>query len=121
MTRIMLPYNRSILIDICNESLKNLTKSFDIRDDHETIEKLAILINDDGTAHTTLLAVFYTLLNIDQQMKENICMSESDILHAKLTKFYLDLRNEAVRPFFCQSEMSVLRFVEMVAEQWTVA
>ena len=52
--------------------------------------------------HAQQVAIFFLLLNIDRELKQKLMGLDSN--HSKLTRFYLDLRQELVTGFFCSSQ-----------------
>ena len=55
-----------------------------------------------GAPHAQQVALFFLLLNIDRELKQKLMRLDKN--HKKLTRFYLDLRNELVTGFFCTSQ-----------------
>lgn len=63
----------------------------------------------DSLPHSTLLAVFFLLLNADSVLKSRIAQRESNT--RKLTRFMLDLNKYAVIPFLNTDDISLADFV----------
>ncbi len=55
-----------------------------------------------GAPHAQQAAIFFLLLNIDRELKQRLMGLDKN--HSKLTRFYLDLRQELVTGFFCSSQ-----------------
>ena len=55
-----------------------------------------------GAPHAQQVAIFFLLLNIDRELKQRLMGLDKN--HSKLTRFYLDLRQELVTGFFCSSQ-----------------
>ena len=55
-----------------------------------------------GAPHVQQVAIFFLLLNIDRELKQKLMALDKN--HRKLTRFYLDLRQELVTSFFCSSQ-----------------
>ena len=79
------------------------------------------MAHDSTQPHTIHLALLFLLLNVDQELKQKIMVSENTHMHAKLTRFFLDLKNEAVAPFFCNENMTATQLVVKAQELWQIA
>ena len=119
--RIMLPVNSELLLKVCHRSINTLSVKFNIPQNSSIMLQLRGLLTSEHCSYTTHLALLFLLLNVDQELKEDIMQSEHVHLHAKLTRFFLDLRNEAVRVFFCKESMQSAQFVTLVQELWQIA
>ncbi len=68
--------------------------------------------------HAQQVALFFLLLNIDRELKQRLMRLDSN--HGKLTRFYLDLRQELVTGFFCSSQ-DVRTFAGKCREGYLIA
>ena len=68
--------------------------------------------------HAQQVALFFLLLNIDRELKQKLMGLDKN--HAKLTRFYLDLRQELVTGFFCSSQ-DVRTFAGKCREGYLIA
>ena len=68
--------------------------------------------------HAQQVAIFFLLLNIDRDLKQKLMGLDSN--HRKLTRFFLDLRQELVTSFFCSSQ-SVLHFALACKQGFLIA
>ena len=102
---------------IC-ESLDTLKSEFFADAPCEGLELLRRYVSSDATVHTHKVAVFFLLLNIDEKMKQK--MMQMDQNHAKLARFFLDLRKELVTVFFCTSQPAN-QFVQQCRETYLIA
>jgi hypothetical protein len=68
--------------------------------------------------HAQQVAIFFLLLNIDRQLKQKLMGLDSN--HGKLTRFFLDLRQELVTSFFCSSQ-PVLHFALKCRQGYLIA
>ena len=98
--RIISPINANYL-DLCiEESLASLKREFFAHEACEALEKLRRYAR--GAVHAHKVGIFFLLLNIDRNMKEKLMLADKN--HAKLARFFLDLRHELVTVFFCSSQ-----------------
>ncbi len=68
--------------------------------------------------HAQQVVIFFLLLNIDRELKHKLmCL---DKIHGKLTRFFLDLRQELVTCFFCSSH-PVRSFADKCREGYLIA
>ena len=79
------------------------------------------MAGDTSQSHTSHPALLFLLLNVDQELKQDIMLSENTHMHAKLTRFFVDLKDEAVRPFFCNESMTSTELVAKAQELWQIA
>jgi hypothetical protein len=106
-------------MEICiRESLDTLKNEFFGDAQCECIELVRSYVSSDETVHAHKVAVFFLLLNIDEKMKQK--MMRLDQNHAKLARFFLDLRKELVTVFFCTSQ-PVHQFVQQCRETYLIA
>ena len=84
----------------------------------EGIERLRGYVGRAETAHAHKVGVFFLLLNIDRTLKQK--MMDADRNHAKLVRFFSDLRTELVTGFFCTAQ-PVLGFVLQCREVYLIA
>ena len=117
----MMPLNHSLLRKLCSRSLTTLGTQFDVKMNTHAVVQLKNLTADENCPHTTHLALFFLLLNVDQKLKEDIMKAENKHMHPKLTRFFLDLKDEAVRPYFCDESLSNECLVAKAEELWTLA
>ena len=68
--------------------------------------------------HAQQVALFFLLLNIDRELKGKLMRLDSN--HRKLTRFFLDLRQELVNGFFCSSQ-PVLHFAVRCKQGYLIA
>jgi hypothetical protein len=71
-----------------------------------------------GAPHAQQVAIFFLLLNIDRELKHRLMCLDNN--HSKLTRFYLDLRQELVTGFFCSSQ-DVRTFAGKCKEVYLIA
>ena len=116
-----MPLNHSLLRKLCSRSLTTLETQFDVKMNTHAVVQLKNLAADETCPHTTHLALFFLLLNVDQKLKEDIMKAENKHMHPKLTRFFLDLKDEAVRPYFCDESLSNECLVAKAEELWTLA
>ena len=119
--RIMMPVNHALLLCLCKQSLATLSKRYSLPENTVAVANLNAMVNDRNQSHTVHLALLFLLLNVDQELKQRIMFSENTHMHAKLTRFFLDLKNEAVAPFFCNENMTATQLVVKSQELWQIA
>ena len=98
--RIIAPVNDKYLGACIEESLAFLQKEFFPKEPCAALEKLRSYARRAVHAHK--VGIFFLLMNIDRTLKQK--MMDSDENHAKLARFFLDLRQELVTVFFCSSQ-----------------
>ena len=98
--RIIAPVNGKYLDACIEESLAFLQKEFFPKEPCAALEKLRSYARRAVHAHK--VGIFFLLMNIDRTLKQK--MMDSDKNHAKLARFFLDLRQELVTVFFCSSQ-----------------
>ena len=92
--------NAPYMLACIDESLDFLQREFFGEKQCEALD--ALRRHAPGAPHAQQVAVFFLLLNIDRELKHKLmCLDKN---HSKLTRFYLDLRNELVTGFFCSSQ-----------------
>ena len=98
--RIIAPVNDKYLDACIADSLAFLQKEFFPKEPCAALEKLRSYARRAVHAHK--VGIFFLLMNIDRTLKQK--MMDSDKNHAKLARFFLDLRQELVTVFFCSSQ-----------------
>jgi hypothetical protein len=100
------------------ESLSFLQAEFFPAAGCEGIERLRGYVGRAETAHAHKVGIFFLLLNIDRTLKQKLM--DADRNHAKLVRFFSDLRTELVTGFFCSAQ-PVLGFVQQCTEVYLIA
>ena len=114
--RIISPINANYL-DLCiEESLASLKREFFAHEACEALEKLRRYAR--GAVHAHKVGIFFLLLNIDRRLKEQLMELYQN--HAKLARFFSDLRLELVTVFFCSSQ-DVPGFVVQCTDGYRIA
>lgn len=121
LNRIILPINHTLLLSLCKQSLATLSQRYSLPENTHAIANICLMISDPEQSHTVHLALLFLLLNVDQELKQKIMLSENTHMQAKLTRFFLDLKNEAVGPFFCNENMTATELVVKAQELWQIA
>jgi len=98
--KIIAPLNADYMQACIYGSLDSLQAEFFAGARSEAIEQLRGYVG--GAAHAHKVGIFFLLLNIDRRLKEQLM--ELDQNHAKLARFFSDLRLELVTVFFCSSQ-----------------
>jgi hypothetical protein len=114
--KIIAPPNEEYMQACIYTSLDFLQAEFFAGARSEAIELLRGFV---GTAaHAEKVGIFFLLLNIDRQLKEKLMGLDQD--HAKLARFFSDLRLELVTVFFC-SRQGVPGFVVQCTDGYRIA
>ena len=92
--------NAPYMLDCIDGSLRFLEREYFGATPCEALEVLRR--HAPGAPHAQQVAIFFLLLNIDRELKQRLMRLDSN--HSKLTRFYLDLRQELVTGFFCSSQ-----------------
>lgn len=98
--KIISPINERFLETCIEESLACLQDEFFRNAPCESLEKLRSYARRAVHAHK--VGIFFLLLNIDQKLKQKLMHADQN--HAKLARFFTDLRQELVTVFFCSSQ-----------------
>ena len=102
-------YNK-VLHSIVLESLSSVETTFACEGVAREINRLRDTITRGS--HTTLLSVFFLLLNVDAVLKDRIVAMDSDTNMRKMARFLMDLRNILAVRFFTDERCSPMIFVE---------
>jgi len=114
--RIIAPINEKYLDACIEESLAFLKDEFFRNEACEALEKVRSYAR--GAVHAHKVGIFFLVLNIDRTLKQK--MMDADKNHAKLARFFLDLRQELVTGFFCSSQ-PVPEFVDKCKQGYLIA
>lgn len=114
--KIISPINDAYL-DMCiYESLVFLEEEFFGEAPCQPIGVLRAYVS--RAVHADKVGIFFLLLNIDRRLKERLMELHQN--HAKLARFFTDLRQELVTTFFCSSQ-AVLDFVVQCHQTYLIA
>ena len=116
--KIISPINTKYLEACIWDSLDFLQAEFFAAAPCAGIERLRGYVGLAETAHAHKVGVFFLLLNIDRTLKQK--MMDADRNHAKLVRFFSDLRTELVTGFFCSAQ-PVLGFVLQCTQVYLIA
>ena len=116
--KIISEVNTKYLETCIRESLDFLQTEFFADSPCEGIERLRSYVGQADTVHAHKVGIFFLLLNIDRQLKEKLM--DLDQNHAKLARFFSDLRLELVTVFFCSSQ-GVSGFVVQCTDGYRIA
>jgi hypothetical protein len=112
--KIVSPINDAYLETCIYESLVFLEKEFFGETKCQAIQVLRDYVSRAVHAHK--VGIFFLLLNIDRNLKEKLMHLD----HAKMARFFMDLRQELVTTFFCSSQ-PVLDFVLQCQQTYRIA
>jgi len=99
-----------VLHSIVLESLSSVETTFACEGVAREIKRLRDTIARGS--HTTLVSVFFLLLNVDAVLKDRIVAMDSDTNTRKMARFLMDLRNILAVRFFTDERCSPMIFVE---------
>ncbi len=114
--KIIAPVNAEYMQACIYGSLDFLQAEFFAGARSDAIEVLRGYVGTAAHAHK--VGIFFLLLNIDRQLKEKLM--DLDQNHAKLARFFSDLRLELVTVFFCSSQ-GVSGFVVQCTDGYRIA
>jgi hypothetical protein len=114
--KIVSPINDGYLEMCIYESLVFLENEFFGDKQCQAIQLLRDYVSRAVHAHK--VCIFFLLLNIDRNLKEKLM--HLDQSHAKMARFFMDLRQELVTTFFCSSQ-PVLDFVVQCQQTYRIA
>ena len=110
------PANAPYMLQCIAGSLDFLQKEFFGATHCEALD--ALREHAPRAPHAQQVAIFFLLLNIDRDLKQKLMGLDSN--HRKLTRFFLDLRQELVTFFFCSSQ-PVLHFTVKCKQGYLIA
>ena len=110
------PANAPFMLECIRGSLDFLQREFFGAAPCEALD--ALRRQAPRAPHAQQVAIFFLLLNIDRQLKQKLMGLDSN--HGKLTRFFLDLRQELVTGFFCSSQ-DVRTFAGKCREVYLIA
>ena len=108
--------NAPFMLQCIEQSLDFLQQEFFAGERCDALDKLRR--HAPGAPHVQQVAIFFLLLNIDRELKQKLMCLDNN--HSKLTRFYLDLRQELVTGFFCSSQ-DVRTFAGKCKEVYLIA
>jgi hypothetical protein len=114
--KIIAPPNEEYMQGCIYASLDFLQAEFFAGARSEAVELLRGYVG--AAAHAEKVGIFFLLLNIDRQLKEKLMGLDQN--HAKLARFFSDLRLELVTVFFCSSQ-GVPGFVVQCTDGYRIA
>ena len=114
--KIISPINGAFLEACIYESLAFLEQEFFCETKCQALQALREYVGRAVHAHK--VGIFFLLLNIDRTLKQKLM--DADRNHAKLVRFFSDLRTELVTGFFCSAQ-PVLGFVQQCTEVYLIA
>ena len=117
--RVFEPHSTELLDALMKRSFDDIERIFfRAQATPEVVEARAALAH---ASHTTRVAVFFLLLNVDTALKDFLLQAESESRRDKVTRFFLDLRQHAVPAFLGNDTVSVLAFVQSCRECYLLA
>ena len=119
LERVFDRQSTALLRLLVERSLNTLSKTFYSGESAPEIADMRALAAAES--HTTLLALFFLLLNVDIDLKEHILTSEDPSRRDKLVRFMLDLRQHVTMRFFTNDATSPAAFVDMCREFYLLA
>jgi hypothetical protein len=114
--KITAPANAPFMLDCIDGSFNFLQQEFFAGTRCEALDVLRA--HAPRAPHAQQVALFFLLLNIDRELKGKLMRLDSN--HRKLTRFFLDLRQELVNGFFCSSQ-PVLHFAVRCKQGYLIA
>ncbi len=119
MERIFEPHSTELLSTLLNRSLTNIERVFFAN--RSTADVAAVRDVCSKHSHTTHVAVFCLLLNVDMDLKDFVLQAESPTRRDKMTRFFLDLKQSVVPAFFSDDTVSIGTFVQRCRECYLLA
>ena len=114
--KITAPANAPYMLQCIDGSLDFLQREFFAGTRCEALDVLRA--HAAHAPHVQQVGLFFLLLNIDIELKQMLMRFDSN--HRKLTRFFLDLRQELVTLFFCSSH-PVLHFALKCNQGYLIA
>jgi hypothetical protein len=114
--KITAPANAPYMLQCIHGSLDFLQHEFFAGARCEALDVLRA--HAEHAPHVQQVGLFFLLLNIDIELKQRLMRSDNNA--RKLTRFFMDLRQELVTGFFC-SRQDVRAFAERCREGYLIA
>lgn len=119
IAQLIMPYHADFLMRLVNEAIADTAKVFFDGKMSTELTQLQTILNQ--APHTTRLAIFFLLLNVNQHLKSRIQQLEIPKNQRKLERFLIDLKRILVVQFFVNEGVSVSAFVRQCEEHWVLA
>lgn len=116
--RVFETHSKQLLVDLTGRSLKSIRGVFFPEGPSPEVDALEGLYRN---SHTTLVALFFLLLNVDADLKDFVLTTEAVVRRDKVTRFMLDLKRHAVLRFFSDDTVSVSAFVQNCRETYLLS
>ena len=117
--RVFDPHSAPLLRLLVQRSLDGIKADFYPGEDIPELPQLRAL--QEKAPHTTLLALFLLLLNVDTKLKEHVLAAEDTQRSNKVVRFFLDLKQYAVVNFFSNDTTTPVAFTQTCHEIYLVA
>ena len=119
MKRLFLPFNISRLTTLCHLSLAHIVQDFNLDPNCSYISTIRSNL-ETRTNHVYMLSIFFLLLNVDLKLK-SFLLNTDKTNHAKMVRFFVDLRNNSVVCYLHETSTSNTVFLENCKEAWLLA
>lgn len=116
---LMLPQNSERLLSLIKEGINSLQAEY--FENRSTVPVQTTLQHAAAGTHLARLAVFFLILNVDENLKQKIIEMEISRNHSRLVRFYDDLHKRLAHDFLANERQSVQDFVDACEETWLLA
>jgi len=117
--RLFLPFNINRLTTLCQLSLAHIVHDFGLDQNSPYISTIRLNL-ETRTNHVYMLCIFFLLLNVDLKLKSFLLTTDKKN-HAKMVRFFVDLRNNSVVCYLDETKTSNTMFLEKCKEAWLLA
>ena len=107
---------RGVLHNLVREALHSIQTTFSHVD--PDVDRLTNIV--EGASHTTLMVVFFLLLNVDQTLKNKIISMDSEANIGKNTRFLQDLRKVLAVNFFTDETLTPVLFMDACVDCYLI-
>ena len=105
----------------CAQSIENIRVLFDIPAANSVLQSLQHLAIDPRASHTTLLALFFILFNLDNTLKQQMLEAEPESTQRKIGQFSIHLRDKVIPEYMAKEATPEVLFVDNCLDAWANA
>lgn len=111
--------NASVMLEYIEASIVYISDTF--FDSRMSTQLTQLRNTARSCVHSTRVAIFFLLLNVDIELKRKIYDLEIQGNHKKITRFLTDLRESIVTEYLVSEEQSILDFVDACQQGYIIS
>ena len=119
--RMQYAVNEEHLRKQCAQSVENIRVLFDIPQANSVLQTLQHLALNPRASHTTLLALFFILFNLDITLKQQMLEAEPESTQRKIGQFSIHLRDKVIPEYMAKEATPEVLFVDNCLDAWVNA